>query len=475
MVARQSFGLKVIIMLFFLAGLPWLIVHFLLRPIIQVRDSHRKIENRRLPISLPPNHARLLTSLALYAGLSAGIAFAEPQAKAPASAAIKLATNEPAALPVLAPVTESPQPMYGPKTYERSAEAYRFYEELQAKGGWKVLPGSVSALRPGAQGPLVEALKARLSLEGDLESASNALFDAATQAAIQKFQARHGLSETGLVGRLTLKELNIPIQTRLNQLAASLHRLNGNGFKFAERYVVVNIPGAAVEAVEHGMVVQRHAAVVGKPDRPSPVLEARIQAVNLNPTWTAPLTIVKNDIMPKVRADPAFLYKNNMRILNGAGLEVDPNTVSWSGTANPNFTVRQDGGPGNALGQLRIDMPNSQAVYMHDTPKKELFKSDIRFHSSGCARVEGVRELAAWLVKDTQFDRSAIDIAISTGEKLDIKLPKSVPVAWVYMTGWAASDGSVQFRDDIYRLDTPDGITTSTITARRPKPQSAKP
>ena len=372
-------------------------------------------------------------------------------------------------MPVLAPVSVSAQPMYGPATYERTAEAYRFYEGLQAAGGWTDLPASVTSLKPGAKSAAVETLKARLILEGDLESSNGSAFDEATGAAIKKFQSRHGLSETGLVGRLTLKQLNVPVQTRLNQLAASLHRLNNNGFQFADRYVVVNIPGAAVEAVENGQVVQRHIAVVGRPDRPSPVLQARIQNVNLNPTWTAPFSVVKKDIVPKVQADPKFLFKNNMRILNGAGKEIDPNTVSWSGKSDPHFTVRQDGGPGNALGQVRIDMPNTEAVYMHDTPKQELFKSDVRFHSSGCARVEGIRDLATWLVKDTQFDRSAIDLAISTGDRLDIKLAKSVPVAWVYMTGWASSDGSIQFRDDIYSFDTPDGIVTSTIKAKKAK------
>ncbi len=372
-------------------------------------------------------------------------------------------------VPVLAPVTVNPEPMYGPGTYERTVEAYRFYEILQEQGGWKSLGSTVTSLRPGAQGPFVAALKARLTIERDHDQSVSSEFDAATSDAIKKFQARHGLSPTGLIGPLSLKALNVPVQVRLNQLAASLHRLNSNGFKHTDRYVVVNIPGAAVEAVENGQVVQRHLAVVGRPDRPSPVLEARIQAVNLNPTWTAPVTVVKNDIMPKVRKDPAFLFKNNIRVLNGAGEEIDPNSVDWSGKSNPNFTLRQDGGTLNSLGRVRIDMPNSLAVYLHDTPKKELFKSDLRFHSSGCARVEGVRDLAAWLLKDTQFDRSAIDMAISTDERLDIKLPRSIPVAWVYMTGWASSDGSVQFRDDIYGLDTPDGITSSTIRQKPAK------
>jgi L,D-transpeptidase YcbB len=372
-------------------------------------------------------------------------------------------------VPVLAPVAVNPEPMYGPRTYERSVEAYRLYEVIQEQGGWKALPNSITTLKIGSRGAGVIALKARLKIENDLADSSGDIFDVTLSEAIKKFQLRHGFSATGLIGPLSLKALNVPVFIRLNQLAASLHRLNSNGFKFAERYVVVNIPGAAVEAIENGQVAQRHLAVVGRPDRPSPVLEARIQAVNLNPTWTAPINIVKNDIMPKVRKDPAFLFKNNMRVLNGSGEEIDPNSVNWSGKNNPNFTLRQDGGAHNSLGQVRIDMPNTQAVYLHDTPKKELFKSDVRFHSSGCARVENVRDLASWLLKDTQFDRTTIDIAISTDERLDIKLPKSVPVAWVYMTAWASSDGSVQFRDDIYKLDTPDGIATSTIKQKQPK------
>jgi L,D-transpeptidase YcbB len=404
--------------------------------------------------------------------------FAAPVNLAPQVASLPLVQPVSESLvPVLAPVAANPEPMYGPRTYERSVEAYRFYETIQEQGGWKTLPNSITSLKMGSRGAIVLALKARLKIENDIADASGDVFDIALSEAIKKFQLRHGFSATGLIGPLSLKALNVPVFVRLNQLAASLHRLNSNGFKFSDRYVVVNIPGAAVEAVENGQVAQRHLAVVGRPDRPSPVLEARIQAVNLNPTWTVPISILKNDIMAKVRKDRSFLFKNNMRVLNGAGEEIDPNLVDWSGKHNPNFTLRQDGGAHNSLGQVRIDMPNTEAVYLHDTPKKELFKSDVRFHSSGCARVENVRDLASWLLKDTQFDRTSIDMAISTDERLDIKLPKSVPVAWVYMTAWASSDGSVQFRDDIYKLDTPDGIATSTIKQKQQKtrvPQKAK-
>ena len=244
------------------------------------------------------------------------------------------------------------------------------------------------------------------------------------------------------MGALTLRALNTPIDVRLKQLSASLERLKNNGFTFGNRYVVVNIPGAIAEAVENGQVARSHTAVVGKPDRASPILEARITAVNLNPTWTAPISIVKADIMPKVAKDPAYLAKNNMRVIGQGGVELDPATINWTNTSSVPFSIRQDAGPTNSLGQTRIDMPNAHAVYMHDTPKKGLFRSDVRFHSSGCARIQDVRDLAAWLLEGTGVDRIAIETGIDTGETKTIRLARAVPVAWIYLTAWAAGERS---------------------------------
>lgn len=362
------------------------------------------------------------------------------------------------------------EPSYGPKTHDRTAEALNRYEEIAMRGGWTPLPASAVGLKPGAAGPNVLALKQRFAMTGDLAqtAATTDIFDSETAAALKRFQLRHGLSDTGSVGRLTLKALNVPVEVRLNQLGSSLARLRGNGFVFTSRYVVVNIPGASVEAIDNGVVERRHVAVVGRPDRPSPVLEARISSINLNPTWTAPLSIVKADIVPKVAADPTFLAKSNMRVLGAGGQEIDPATIDWSGRSAVNYTIRQDPGPTNALGSMRIDMPNVHAVYLHDTPKKDLFRSDLRFHSSGCARVQGVQDLAAWLLEGTEWDRLTLEAEASSGERKDIRLPKPVPVAWVYLTAWGQSDGTVQFRDDIYSLDTPQGIVTSTLQKRRP-------
>lgn len=372
-------------------------------------------------------------------------------------------------------VVRANEPSYGPNTYDRTLQALIAHEEVANRGGWPKVPAGITALKPDSQGPDVAALKQRLVASGDLAAEDQAgdVYDAAVVEAVKRFQRRHGLSDLGTVGRLTLRALNTSVETRLNQLTATLERLKGNGFNFAHRYVVVNIPGASVEAVEDGQVRERHLAVVGRPERPSPVIQANITSVNLNPYWTVPMSIVRADIIPHMRKDPGFIAKSNMKLLGAENKEIDPASVKWATLTNPYFYVRQEPGPTNSLGQLKIDMPNSDAVYMHDTPSKTLFRNDVRFNSSGCARIEGVRDLAAWLLEGTEWNRQVIEEGIARGERKNIPLKKAVPVAWVYLTGWQGADGQVQFRDDIYGLDTPQGIVTSTIQPRKPKPKAA--
>jgi murein L,D-transpeptidase YcbB/YkuD len=362
-------------------------------------------------------------------------------------------------------------PAFSPGSHDRMARALQVHREIAQRGGWPAVPQAAFGAKPGSRGPQIEALRARLVASGDLPAALAAgdAFDAALELGLKRFQARHGLSLTGSVGALTLKALNMPIRERIEALEASLARLAGNGFVFARRYVVVNIPAATVEAIEDDRVARRYTAVVGRKDRQSPVLETRITAVNLNPTWTVPVSIVKKDILPKLRSDPNYLASSHMRLLAG-GQEIDPRSVDLSGRGAVNFTIRQDPGPWNALGAVRIDMPNRHAVFLHDTPKKELFRSDVRFHSSGCARVQNVRELAVWLLEGSEWTRERIDSVIESEDRRDIRLARPVPVAWVYLTAWADADGTVQFRDDIYDLDNERGIASTTIVARAPAP-----
>ena len=241
----------------------------------------------------------------------------------------------------------------------------------------------------------------------------------------------------------------------MKQLEASIERLIGSDFIFAERYVVVNIPAAFVEAVAHDKVERRYRVIVGKVDKPSPTLTAYITAINLNPTWTVPLSITKNEIFARMRRDPSYISRMHMRVLGAHDEEISPQSVDWSSDRSPNFTVRQDSGTWNALGNLKIDMPNPYSVYMHDTDTRNLFANDYRFDSHGCTRVDNVRDLAAWILQDGPpgWDRAAIDAGIASGVSKVVNLPHKIPVAWVYLTGWVTRDSTVEFRDDVYKHD----------------------
>jgi murein L,D-transpeptidase YcbB/YkuD len=356
-------------------------------------------------------------------------------------------------------LSNDPVPSFGPETFFATAKASERYANIADAGGWPVVP---AGLAPGAKGAGVSLLRRRLAVEGDLPDAlaEGEAWDPQLTAAVKHFQMRNGLKQTGVVAGATLRAMNIPAATRFRQLASSAQRIAGSEFPFGERYVVVNIPSASVEAVERGRVVRRYVAVVGDVDHRSPEVSARIQAVNLNPTWTVPVSIIKNEIIPKMRKDPGYLTRAKIRILDGRGTPIDPKSINWSTERAVNYTLRQDSGAGNSLGSIRINMPNKDAVYMHDTPSKRLFGADYRFLSHGCVRVEGVYDLAQWLLEGVgglptgEWDKKALLEAIATGERQDIRLPRPVPVAWVYMTGFASPDGTVHFRDDVYKVDT---------------------
>ena len=253
----------------------------------------------------------------------------------------------------------------------------------------------------------------------------------------------------------TLAALNVPVQKRIKQLEASLERLENMNFSFGQRYVVVNLPATFAEAVENDKVVRRYRVIVGKTEKPSPTLTAEITSVNLNPTWTVPSSISKTEISAHMRKDPGYLARMHMEVLDAHDQPIDPHSVDWSGTHTPNFTVRQQSGTFNALGAVKIDMPNPYSVYMHDTNQRNLFSDDYRFDSHGCSRVDNVRDLAAWLLQEEmpKWNRAAIDAAIATGQHEEITLPKKVPVAWIYLTAWMTRDQTIQFRNDIYDQD----------------------
>ena len=192
----------------------------------------------------------------------------------------------------------------------------------------------------------------------------------------------------------------MPASVRISQLKTNLARLRAFG-ALGNRFVVCNIPAAQIEAVENDTVVSRYTAVVGKPDRPSPEIQSKIVEINFNPYWTVPVSIVRRDLIPKMQAEPDYLAKNRIHIFDPHGRELPAQQINWYSERAMSYRFKQDPGDFNSLGSIRINFPNSHEVYMHDTPFKNLFGEDFRFHSSGCVRVQNVRELVNWLLATT--------------------------------------------------------------------------
>jgi murein L,D-transpeptidase YcbB/YkuD len=355
-------------------------------------------------------------------------------------------------------------PLLSAQTIAATEAAIDAYRHLAAQGGWAPVPAG-KTLQVGSRGAAVLALRKRLIVTADLDAAAGAsqVFDSYVEAAVKRFQARHGLGATGVVGEQTFTMLNVPIDERIRQLELNLVRLKSSPANLGARHIIMNIPAAAVQTVENGVVATNHVAGVGKIDRQSPVMQAKVTEINFNPFWTVPASIIRKDLIPKMQADPNYLSDNHIRMINAQGSEVPPNAINWNSMEAVNYRFRQDpGGDFNSLGFVRVNIPNPYGVYMHDTPAKGIFGDDFRFVSSGCVRVQNIRDYVAWILKDNAgWDRDHIDEAIRSGARLDVKLTAPVPVYWVYITAWAG-DGLVQFREDIYQRD---GFSTGSTSA----------
>ncbi len=363
--------------------------------------------------------------------------------------------------PELAVKRES-TPILSAETVAATEAAIQKYQELAAKGGWTPVP-SVGDLQIGSRGRAVEALRARLVATGDLDAIAGQgeTYDSFVEAGVKRFQARNGLNRTGVVDKETLQALNVSAEARVQQLETNLVRLRSYSGDLGPRFVIVNLPAASVETVENGVVYSHHRAGVGRIDRQSPIMQTRATEINFNPFWHVPPSLIKKDLIPKMKADPNYLADEKIHVLDSAGQEVSPSSINWNTDQATHFTYRQDTGADvNSLGFVRINIPNPYGVYMHDTPEKGVFGDDFRFVSSGCMRLQNVRDYVAWLLKNQPgWDRDHIDQVIASGERLDVKIDPPVNVYWVYITAWGTPEGIVQFREDIYQRD---GFSTAS-------------
>jgi murein L,D-transpeptidase YcbB/YkuD len=351
-------------------------------------------------------------------------------------------------------------------------QAIQRYRQIVAAGGWPLVNGKIT-LRQGDTSAEVATIRQHLVIEGDLApgSSRSGTFDQQFLEGLSRFQIRNGLRVSGFVDQRTLAALNVPAQERLRQLETNLQRIQGLlGFNKAPRYVLVNVPAFIAQAVDQGNVALDTNVVVGKPARATPQVSARIVEVNFYPTWSVPDIVARNDLIPTIRKDPNYFHEQGFNVMRDWGSPpLDPATVDWASPQVVSYKFRQDPGPQNALGVVRINMPNKHAVYMHDTPLKRLFGQSARAFSSGCVRVEKVYELAAWLL-GRGWTLEKVEAQIESGKKIDVKLAAPVPVHFVYLTAFASANGAAQFRPDIYGRDSgfggPDDQVDAVVAAQ---------
>ena len=350
----------------------------------------------------------------------------------------------------IAPLFERARPPQAP--YRSLREALAGLRALEQQGGWPALPPGPT-LKPGASDPRVPILRQRLAAGGYLANAdgSGDVYGPDLVEAVRRFQDEQFIKADGAIGEGTRAALSLPVSKRIEQVRVNLERARWLLHETEGDFVLVDIAGYKVTLYRGGKAAWSARVQVGKPFRKTPVFKSEINRVTLNPTWTIPPGIMKNDTLPKIRSNPDYLAKNRMKVIDASGREVAPNTVDWSKPRG--VMVRQDAGEGNSLGRVVLRFPNAHAVYLHDTPHTEHFADAQRSFSSGCIRVENPRELAELVLDDPAWNRAAIDRTIDAGKTLEVPVKRPLTLLLGYWTVQPHEGGRIAFKTDVYGFD----------------------
>ena len=333
--------------------------------------------------------------------------------------------------------------------YARLKSALATYRKIQISGGWpKVI--SSPKLKEGQSAPVVSALKKRLGL-----SSTDSSFNAEAVSALKAFQSAQGLKPDGALGAETVKLLNVPVDQRIKQIILNMERWRWIPKSFEEDYLIVNIPEYRLRVYEKGKEQLSMNVIVGKTMNSTPIFSDKMENVVLAPYWNVPASIVRDELGPKISADPGYLERSNMELVDAKGNQVSPSKVEWGTITRDNwkYILRKKPGPKNDLGDVKFIFPNTNDIYLHDTPHDELFSQTKRDFSHGCVRVEKPLELAEYLLRPVGWNMSKIQSTIAGGVEKHVKLKQVLPVYLVYFTAWVDDSGNVHFRDDIYGHD----------------------
>ena len=346
--------------------------------------------------------------------------------------------------------------------YRSLRDALARYRRLQREGGWPRIEAG-GTMSPGDRGENIAALRRRLAASNDLDPRLRGgnRYDADVTAAVRRFQERHGLDETGVVDLLTLAELAAPIEQRIDALIVNMERWRWLPQELGEKHARVNIAGFDMSVYENDHRVDHYRAMVGHQYRRTPVFSDTISLVVFAPWWHVPRSIGVADIVPRLIEEGAdYAARNRIQVLRGWGTNarrVDPANVRWAqvDTAAFPYHFRQEPGPTNPLGHVKFMFPNEFDVYVHDTYQREMFNRAERAFSSGCIRIENPERFAAYLLRAGGWTDERIQAAMTAPTEQSVSVPEPLPIHILYWTAWAAEDGRIHFRNDIYRRDEP--------------------
>ena len=333
--------------------------------------------------------------------------------------------------------------------------------EIAAMNPWAPLPTDIK-LKRGMKNIAVMALRGHLKATGDLKPEQDTgliIFDKNVMNAVQHFQTRHGLTPDGVVGAATINALNIPPDKRLQQIQLNIDRWTKLSEELTDRYILINIPDYRLDLIEYGHKVLSMKAIVGKPERPTPEINSTVTRIVFNPYWNIPKMIAEEDIVPKAINNPDYLDDMHIRVFERQdtdAAELDPHDIDWNSAQDDGlqYHLRQDPGNDNALGLVKFEFPNSNDVYMHDTPAKNLFNLDKRAFSSGCIRLEKPFELVTYLMQDDpEWTNDMLEQILAANTTKYQKVSRPTRVIITYLTAWVDDEGDLQFRDDLYGLD----------------------
>lgn len=333
-------------------------------------------------------------------------------------------------------------------------------QALAATGGrdWAAFPAGTATINPGARDPRIAILRARLAATDPQLGASRdpEFYDAALVAAARRFQAAHGLDPDGRLGRFSQALLAETAAERAARIAANMDALRGLAPAAPGLRIDVNIPAYHLVAIENGVEALSMRVVLGRPSRATPVMLTRMPSAVFNPPWGVPQTLAREDMLPRLRSDPAAFAARGFRIFGAGGVEIDPTTVNWHAVRADRFpfVIRQDPGDANALGRIKFNLVNNLDIYMHDTPDRRHFATDVRAFSSGCIRLERPAEMYDLLFAGTPgMDRARLQALLDRRTTSFMAARRPIAVRIGYRTAVLDAAGQMVLRHDIYGLD----------------------